>query len=83
MALQKKPKAPADNPGFSAESFIKGAPDAGAGHQADASADEEANRKQISLTIDRALLKKVDVWAKRKGMSRAAAFALAVSNLVE
>lgn len=80
MALTKRPNT---KPALDAEKFIAGAPDAGAAHQAEPIEQAKAKREQISLTIDPALLAKVDAWAKRKGMSRAAAFAFAAASLVE
>lgn len=80
MTLTKRPTV---KPGFDPDKFINAAPDAGAAHQGEPVDPPKQAREQISLTIDPVLLGKVDAWAKRKGMSRAAAFAFAVSNLVE
>ncbi len=69
------PKKPA-----TADEFIAGAPD---GKSAEPSKQiKTAGRKAIiTLSIDHALLAKVDAWAKARGMSRAAAISFAVSNL--
>jgi hypothetical protein len=73
MAITKKPSKSADE-------FIDGAPD---GKSAEFPRQiKTAGRKAIiTLSIDHALLAKVDAWAKARGMSRAAAISFAVSNL--
>lgn len=83
MSLTKRPAAKPQTGAFDADRFIGAAPDAAASHQGEPVEDLDAPRKQISLTINPVLLGKVDAWAKRKGMTRAGAFALAVSNLVD
>lgn len=74
--------------------FISGAPDAGAAVPAAAPARAPAaaptpaslrsggRKKPISLTIDDNLLAKLDIKADALGISRAAAFALAVSRFI-
>lgn len=71
MAISKAPKKdPVDQ-------FIKGAPDA----QSDqANVPGQQNKRPITITFDPALLAQLDAAAKRIGISRSAAFAVAVSQ---
>jgi hypothetical protein len=75
MAITKpvKPK--------SADSFISGAPDASAAHQA--KGVRRGTKQQITLTIAPELLAKVDEMAERMGQSRAALINLAIYRTVE
>lgn len=70
MSLTKTPKKAQD-----AAAFIGGAPDAqtspGEGQQ---------NKKPITITFDPVLLEKLDQAAKRKGLSRSSAMAVAVAQ---
>ncbi|WP_334033700.1 ribbon-helix-helix domain-containing protein [Burkholderia gladioli] len=77
MALTKAPKkltTPASN---SAERFINGAPDAPGQAR---SQEMSPNKKPITLTFDPVLLAELDATAKSMGLSRSAAFAVAVSQ---
>ena len=61
-----------------ADAFIEGAPDA----NSPAKSIKTLGRKSIiSLSIDPGVLARLDEWAKKHGMSRAAAVSFAVSNL--
>ncbi len=65
-----------------AEDFIAGAPDAKPAKDVPAKAIKTLGRKSIiTLSIDPDLLARLDAWAKVRGISRAAAVSLAVSNL--
>ena len=77
MAIAKKPKAQVDQ-----DSFIKGAPDSGAGtvkptgkRGRPAKADKKI---QITLTIAEPTLKQVDELAQSLSLSRAAVINLAI-----
>lgn len=82
MALTKAPKkADAD----AAEQYISNAPDAGAkasrpvGRPA-TDLEVSQNKKPITITFDPALLAQLDAAAKRIGISRSSALAVAVSK---
>lgn len=66
------------------EEFISGAPD-GKGKIAQPAEPEQtsARKKAISMTVEPALLARVDRAAKRLGVSRAAAFSLALSRFAD
>jgi hypothetical protein len=72
----------------SADEFISAAPDGGgsaAAAPAQPAADvlsSGARKKPISLTIDAKILAELDRKAGKLGLSRAAAFALAVSRFI-
>jgi hypothetical protein len=75
----------------SADEFIQGAPDGGgsvapvpggARQEMDRDPRGGGRKKAISLTIDPAILAELDRKAGKLGLSRAAAFALAVSRFI-
>jgi len=70
MGLTKLPKKDAD------DSFISGAPDSQTG-QTDVVKEK---RRAISITVDPDLLDRLDAAAKQRGITRSAAFAVAVSS---
>lgn len=59
-----------------ADSFSSGGPDSQTG-QPDV---EKEKRRAISITVDPALLDRLDAAAKKRGITRSAAFAVAVSS---
>lgn len=74
MAITKRKAATEEATG--ADVFIQGAPDS------QKKSIKTLGRKSIiTLSIDPVLLARLDSWAKSKGLSRAAAVSLAVSNL--
>ena len=76
MALQPRKATPSQVPDPLA-AFIDGAPDG-----RPAPAIKTAGAKAIiTVSISPSLLAKLDDWADARGMSRAAAIALAVANL--
>lgn len=77
MTITKRPKAGAAR--ASAEQFISAAPDSA--HEETPAA--KRRKETISLGVDPVLLQKVDAYAVRNGISRAAAIALAMSRLVD
>lgn len=72
MGLTKPPKKDKD----AADSFISGAPDS------QTSQDDvvKEKRRAISITVDPDLLDRLDAAAKQRGITRSAAFAVAVSS---
>lgn len=78
MALTKAPKKP---PADAAAEFINRAPDAPA-HPANqaVAAEISQNKKPITITFDPVLLGQLDAAAKRMGISRSSALAVAVSR---
>lgn len=74
MALTKAPLKP--TPG-AAETFISGAPDATV---TPATAEATQNKRPITITFDPVLLGQLDAAAKRMGISRSSAMAVAVSR---
>ncbi len=70
-------------PAAAADAFIAGAPDARPEEGlAPAKKIKTSGRKSIiTLSIDTAVLARLDAWAKARGLSRAAAVSFAVSNL--
>lgn len=77
MALTKAPKKlPAD----AAAAFINRAPDAPSAGMRPAAADPSQNKKPITITFDPVLLAQLDAAAKRMGISRSSALAVAVSQ---
>lgn len=76
MALTKAPKKPAAT--GAADKFISGAPDAPARQEPAAEASQ--NKKPITITFDPVLLAQLDAAAKRMGISRSSALAVAVSQ---
>ena len=65
-----------------ASAFIGGAPDAPRGPFAKEKKVRILGHKAIvTISIDPAVLAKADSWAPRRGLSRSAAFAFAVSAL--
>ena len=86
MALQPRKATPAQSSDPLA-AFINGAPDAQPDPTPKAPAGQvkpikTAGQKSIiTVSISPDLLAKLDDWAARRGMSRAAAIALAVANL--
>lgn len=78
MAITRpKPKAAESSPG--ADAFISGAPDGAAIPKG----VKKGNKQQISLTINPALLVKVDEMAAELGQSRAAIINMAIYRMVE
>lgn len=78
MALTKAPKKPATD---AVADFINRAPDAGAEATKPAAAPEASqNKKPITITFDPVLLAQLDAAAKRMGISRSSALAVAVSR---
>lgn len=75
MALTKAPKKPVS--AGAAEKFISGAPDSPT-HEAAPEAAQ--NKRPITITFDPALLARLDAAAKRMGISRSSALAVAVSQ---
>ncbi|MFL9999208.1 hypothetical protein PQR34_45090 [Paraburkholderia sediminicola] len=75
MALTKAPKKPAPD---AAAEFINRAPDATAG--ASTAPEASQNKKPITITFDPVLLAQLDAAAKRMGISRSSALAVAVSR---
>lgn len=73
MGLTKAPKKPVA-PG-AADKFISGAPDAQA-----PTPEASQNKKPITITFDPVLLAQLDAAAKRMGISRSSALAVAVSQ---
>jgi len=85
MSITAKPKPVTQ----SAESFLRGAPDARSETAAPASPGvyekgiPKGNKRQISLTIAPEMLRKVDEVAKRTGQARAAVINLALYKAIE
>lgn len=78
MAITRpKPKAPESTPAVDA--FISGAPDAARAPKP----TMLGNKRQISLTINPALLDKVDEMAAEMGQTRAAIINMAIYRMVE
>lgn len=80
MAIARKP-APASAPPKNeraAEAFI-----AGVKSPAPANVAEHAGRAPVMLRFDRALLKKVDAAAKRRGVSRSSWIQFTVSRALD
>ncbi|RQT09807.1 CopG family transcriptional regulator [Burkholderia contaminans] len=84
MAITKRPDA---RKAAAIEQFIGSAPDslapAASTDAAQSRTQVRQKKETISLGIDPTLLARVDAVATRLGVSRAAAFALAVSRFVE
>ena len=84
MAIQRKPI-----PGsMDADSFIAGAPDGVSApmtgeHDSYDKGVKKGNKRQISLTIDPQLLRRVDELAKKTGQARAAIINLAIYRALE
>ncbi|WLE59260.1 ribbon-helix-helix protein, CopG family [Burkholderia plantarii] len=66
-----------------ANQFIEGAPDAGATDGRGEAPAVRQKKATISLGIDPVLLARVDAAAAKKGISRAAAIAVALSQFVD
>lgn len=83
MTITKRPRATGPK-NEDVEAFINRAPDAGP-HEllTEATPQKRKNKVQIAITIDPDLLAKVDVLARRKGLSRAGAISLACAELLE
>lgn len=80
MSIQRKPKAAEAK----AEQFISAAPDANSTpHDAYEKGIRKGNKRQISLTIAPALLRRVDEVAKRTGQGRASIINLAIFRALE
>ena len=84
MAIQRKPK----NVKSDADAFISGAPDGGKGEvpvqpETYNKGVKKGNKRQISLTIDPELLRRVDELAKKTGQARAAIINMAVYRAIE
>lgn len=81
MAIRSKPKTGA------VDTFIKGAPDAAAPKQEAgevyAKGIKKGNKRQITLTIEPELLRKVDEISKSTGQSRAGLINLAIWQALE
>lgn len=78
MAITRpKPKTVDSSP--DADAFISGAPDGGVVPKG----VKKGNKQQISLTINPALLVKVDEMAAELGQSRAAIINMAIYRMVE
>jgi len=77
MALTKAPKKPATD---AAAEFINRAPDATAGASKEPAPEASQNKKPITITFDPVLLAQLDGAAKRMGISRSSALAVAVSR---
>lgn len=85
MSISRKPK-PASS--VQADTFISGAPDAGAGSSGATGSTYQkgipkGNKRQISLTITPELLQRVDELAKRTGQGRAGIINLAIYRALE
>lgn len=84
MAIQRKPKSIQPD----ADAFISGAPDGNTGKASDRPETynkgvKKGNKRQISLTMDPELLRRVDELAKRTGQARAAIINMAVYRAIE
>lgn len=79
MAIARKPVAASAPPkdDRAAEAFIAGAA------KPPAPADADAGRAPVMLRFDRALLKKVDAAAKRRGVSRSSWIQFTVSRALD
>lgn len=77
MAITKKPSNL-----ISENNFIAGAPDARNESDVQVKQIKKLGHKSIiTLSIDPSVLANLDAWAKRKGISRAAAVSIAVGAL--
>lgn len=78
MAITKAPSKPIP---ATADQFINRAPDAPTKPVAsEVPTDHSQNKKPITITFDPVLLAQLDQASKRMGISRSAAFAVAVSK---
>jgi len=76
MSITKKPARIAE---AAASAFIAGAPDA---QRPEPKTIKQSGRKAIiTVSIDPRVLADLDAWAAERGLSRAAAISLAVSQL--
>ena len=65
------------------EAFISGAPDAGQAVADPVRRVRKGRKVQISLTLNEAMLDRIDEMAKRVGQSRAALINLAVTQMLQ
>ncbi|RBB31876.1 hypothetical protein DPV79_40160 [Burkholderia reimsis] len=77
MGLTKAPKKP---PTDATAQFINRAPDAPTRSEQQSPAEVSQNKKPITITFDPVLLAQLDAAAKRIGISRSSALAVAVSK---
>lgn len=80
MAITRKKEVNSGAANKAAETFIGGAPDAGAATPKKA-IKTLGHKSIITLSMNPDVLARLDAWAKARGLSRAAAVSLAVSNL--
>lgn len=80
MSITRKKAVNDNGSGKAAEAFISGAPDAGAATPKKA-IKTLSHKSIITLSMNPDVLARLDSWAKARGLSRAAAVSLAVSNL--
>jgi hypothetical protein len=77
MSITKAPKKPQTD---ATADFINRAPDAAAISAASQPVEVSQNKKPITITFDPVLLAQLDAAARRMGISRSSALAVAVSR---